>query len=252
MVDGKGSGGDDVAVHCHEIRLHRPRGVFVSEPAGDGKVRLKADGGRFVAVGSKRKWLWHCREGIRTVAECTDSELFSVEMLSDGLCRLSSAENTFLSAVSDYELRWSNGTESECQRWTVIVDGDDSEGAATTTTTTATAETEGEAGGQSAGARSSGKRKGSTSRNGAAKKRQSGIMDAMAAAAMDDLQTDSDGETDVFEADWSRSEVPGVSTKNNAAKKRRSGIIEALAAASMHEMADGDELHLETAGDSTV
>ena len=107
--------------------------------------------------------------------------------------------NTFLTAVSDHELRWNNGLRlSDSQRFTVIVD-DDAECPDTADSVTST-----ETAGSAAGTRSGGGSKRRSFGKKAAKKRESGIIAAI--TSMDDLQSDSDGETDGVQADWAQTD----------------------------------------------
>jgi len=131
--------GNNVIAHCYNIKLKRPRGILVSHSKGNDKVALEVRGRRFLTNGSRWKWLWNCRRGIRTVSECNESELFTVNVLSNGLCTFESAENTYLTAVSDYQLGWEKGQDTmgpdgptgDSQRFTVIVHKDETEDSAT-------------------------------------------------------------------------------------------------------------------------
>lgn len=116
-------GGDVPTVHCHQLRLPRPRGILTSHPKGDGKVALELHGGRWLSAGTVWKWLWHCRKGSVSAADCAESEVFSVETVSAGVIALKTADKQYLSAPNDYTLRWS-GDEITCsEQFTVIVHG---------------------------------------------------------------------------------------------------------------------------------
>ena len=129
-------GGD---VHCHQLRLPRPRGILTSHPKGDGKVALELHGGRWLSAGTVWKWLWHCRKDIVSVADCAEcDDIYSVETVSDGVIALKTADNQYLSAPNDYTLRWSRDEITCSEQFTVIVHGesDEAEGTATATAQT--------------------------------------------------------------------------------------------------------------------
>jgi len=170
--------GDAPAVHCHQLqlRLIQQRGVLVSHPKDGGKVALELHGGKWLSVGAVWRWLWHCRKSTASAAECTETECFAVETVSDGVIGLKSAAGEYLSAPSDYTLQWTAISElTDSEKFTVIVHGED------------TVSLEHPAAASKAAA---------DSKPGPLKRKRSGIIDALGVVGMEDIGSGSDDEAE--------------------------------------------------------